>query len=70
MDVFLQIIGFSFIPLLGIMVYCGLQEIFSGLKEYYGTKSFIIIELPFKQKAQDIVSGIGLRKIDTNFCRS
>ncbi len=70
MEIFLQIIGFSFIPLLTILVYGGLRDIFSGLKEYYSDKPLSIIELPFKQKACDLVSELRLRKINTGFCQS
>ncbi len=70
MEILLQIIGYSFIPLLAMLVYGGLSDIFSGLKEYYNDKPLNIIELPFKQKACEFVSELRLRKNNTDFCRS
>lgn len=69
MDIFLQIIGFSFIPLLGVLVYSGINDIFCGLKEHYGAKSLKINELPFNQKAHEFISVLSFRKIDTDFCK-
>ena len=38
MDILIQIIGYSFIPLMAILVFSGAQDIFSGLKDFYATK--------------------------------
>lgn len=70
MELALQIIGLGFIPLIGILVYSGLNDIYCGLKEHYGSQSFKISELPFNQKAHNFVTGLGFRKINSSFCRS
>ncbi len=69
MEILMQFIGLSFIPLLGILVWGGISEIFTGLREHYGARTPLIIELPFKEKAKDFAKGLGFRKIKTDFCR-
>ncbi len=70
MEILFQLIGLSFIPLLGILIWGGVSEIFVGLREHFGARPPFIVELPFKEKAKDLASSVGFRKIDTEFCRS
>ena len=69
MEILMQFIGLSLIPLLGILVWGGISEIFAGLREHYGARTPFIVELPFKDKAKEIANSLGYRKINTDFCR-
>ena len=69
MDTLIQLIGLSFIPLLGILAWGGVSDIVAGLREHYGARTPLVIELPFKEKARGIATSLGLRKLNTEFCR-
>ena len=67
MDIILQIIGLGFIPLLGMLVYSGIHEIYLGLKEHFSFKRIEVFEMPFRAKAIEIIENFGYRKLEINF---
>lgn len=70
MDILLQVIGFSFIPLLAILIAGGVVDIYQGLKEHYKFRDFKISEIAFNQNANDVVANFGFTKFNTDFCKN
>jgi len=69
MDILLQVIGLSFIPLLAMLIFSGASDIYHGLKQYFDIRSFKISEMAFDQRAVGFVDNFGFRKLKTNFCK-
>jgi len=70
MDIIINIIGLCFIPLLGVLVFSGIHEIYHGLKEYFKFDGIKISELAFKKQAHQFTKNIGFIKFNSNFCKS
>lgn len=70
MDTLIHFISLGFIPLLALLVFSGLQEIYQGLKEHFEFSGFKISEIAFDQNESDLTQGFGYRKINTSFCKS
>lgn len=70
MDILLQVIGLCFIPLLAILVFSGLHEIYHGLKDHFGFQNFRVSEMAFKHSAIDFNENFGFRKFNTSFCKN
>jgi|TARA_R110002096_G_scaffold416576_2_gene619204 hypothetical protein len=70
MDILLQVIGLCFIPLLAILVFSGMSEIYQGLKDHFGFQNFKVSEMAFKHRAIDLNDNFGFRRFNTNFCKS
>ena len=68
MDILLNIIGLSFIPLIFILVVSGLNEIYQGLKEYYQITDVKLSEVPLEAKSFYFVKNQGFRKLNIDFC--
>lgn len=64
MDIVMQLIGLGFIPLLAILVFGGINEIYQGLKEHLGFKKPLISEFNFNGKALEFIESFGFRKIN------
>lgn len=69
MDIFLNLIGFSFIPLLILMLAGGLNDIYRGLQEHFAFNDPKISLLPVNFKAHDISEKFGFRKLNVNFSK-
>jgi len=70
MDILIQVIGYGFIPLFGIIVASGIHEIYLGLKEHFAQRQVKIIEIPINFKFEPIVESFGFRRINSNFCKN
>lgn len=70
MDLLLQIIGFSIIPLLAILIAGGVVDIYRGLKEHYKFRDFKVSEMAFNQNTSDLVEDLGFTKFNTKFCKN
>lgn len=70
MDILIQITGFCFIPLLSILIYSGVKEIFSGLKEHYQFEGVKFSVIPFNGKMNEFIKSFGLRRLNVDFVKS
>ncbi|MBT5072219.1 MAG: hypothetical protein HOJ34_11950 [Kordiimonadaceae bacterium] len=70
MDIIINIIGLCFIPLLGMLVFSGIYEIYHGLKEYYKFDGIKISEMAFNQSALQLTKSFGFTKFKSDFCKS
>ncbi len=68
MDILLNIIGLSFIPLMLMLVLSGLNEIYQGLREHYQITDVKLSEVPLEAKSFYLVKNQGLRKLNIDFC--
>ncbi|MBT5186007.1 MAG: hypothetical protein HOH19_03285 [Kordiimonadaceae bacterium] len=69
MDLLIQIIGYSFIPFLAILIASGISEIYQGLKEHYQFKGFKVTQIPFNEKTNIMVKSFGFRQLNIGFCK-
>jgi len=69
MDLLIQIIGYSFIPLLLILIVSGMREIYQGLKEHYQFEGFKVSQLPYNEKASNLAKSFGFRNLNVDFCK-
>ena len=69
MDIILNIIGLSFIPLLILMLAGGLNDIYRGLQEHLELNNVKITVLPVNFKSHDISEKFGFRKLNINFSK-
>ncbi len=68
MDILLQIIGYSFIPLIGILVITGIHDIYQGLKEHFDFRPVNITELPIRFNRIEFSDNFGFKKVNSHFC--
>ena len=69
MDIILNIIGLSFIPLLILMLAGGLNDIYRGLQEHLELNNVKITVLPVNFKSHDITEKFGFKKLNINFSK-
>lgn len=69
MDIILNIIGISFIPLLILMLAGGLTDIYRGLQEHFALHNAKISLLPVNFKSHDVSEKFGFRKLNINFSK-
>ena len=69
MDIILNLIGLSFIPLLILMLAGGLSDIYRGLQEYFSLSNPKVTLLPVNFKYHDIPEKFGFRKLNVNFSK-
>ena len=67
MDILLQVIGLSFIPLLAVLIFSGACDIYHGLREHFDIRPFKISKISFDQRA--FVENFAFRKFKTSFCK-
>ena len=69
MDIILNLIGLSFIPLLILMMASGLSDIYYGLQEHFSFSKAKISILPVNFKSHDVSEKFGFRKLNINFSK-
>lgn len=69
MDIILNLIGLSFIPLLILMLAGGLSDIYRGLQEHFALSNPKITLLPVNFKSHDITEKFGFRKLNVNYSK-
>lgn len=69
MDIILNLIGLSFIPLLILMLAGGLSDIFCGLRDHFELNNPKITILPVNFRSHDVTQKFGFRKLNVNFSK-
>ena len=69
MDIILNLIGLSFIPLLILMMASGLSDVYHGLQEHFSLNKVKISILPVNFKSHDVSEKFGFRKLNINFSK-
>lgn len=70
MDIIINIISLCFIPLLAMLVFSGLREIYQGLKEYFEFDGIKISELAINRQTHQLTISFGFTKFNSSFCKS
>ncbi len=70
MEIMLQIIGYSFIPLLAILAIGGVHDIVAGLKEHFSAQPIKLKIIPGDIRVSSLLTNANFKGINRDFCEN